>query len=665
MDNLIGQRLGQYEITALLGKGGMATVYRAWQASIEREVAIKVIHPYLVESGDFAVRFQREARLAASLRHPHILKVFDYGQHDHWAYLVTELLAGGSLADRLQHGPLSPDATSRILEQIASGLDYAHDKGILHRDLKPPNVLLDEMGSAYLTDFGIARILSETTALTQSGLVIGTPSYMPPEQWQGKVLDARADIYALGITLFEMLTGKLPFTADTPATMMYLHLEQPPPSLRLEQPELPEAVEAVIQKALAKKAADRFSSALEMAFSFKAALDTRHSPLVGIPLSSSLPDTYPPLMSTTISGTTNVPAGHQTGAIRRLLPGLVLFASLGIVVLLVARSVLIPPIIPTPAMNAVAFAETPIPALALSPSNTPRPVLTVTASPTRRLETTVVPPSATTAPTQAPTLDVFAAAQSTNIVESTVNAVRTQLFIQAQTATAKNWTAIPTATLTFTPSPTVPSLTPSITFTASLTPTPGVAPTLTPIPAGLILFQEDFESGSLDSLNSASENWQVVTDDTGNKVLDGSCLAGCTGQGMDFGSMSWTDYAIEYRIKFLNKNTDVNVNFRNTPLGNYVQRLSLKYQNIAYYMSPKDKGWTGEATRGYSFKQGVWYSIRIEAQGSMIRFFANDKLILQKTDAQFSAGAVNFSLFQDSHVQYDDIKVTTLGKPTQ
>ncbi len=272
MSDWIGRRIGNYEITGLLGEGGMAIVYRARQLNIKREVAIKVMDERLARQSDFARRFEREAETIADLNHAHILKLFDYGQQDDQVYLVMELLRGGSLSSLIRQESLPPERAGQILDQVGSALDYAHRRGIIHRDLKPPNVLFDDAGNAFLTDFGIAKILSETTALTQTGTAMGTPAYMAPEQWQRGGVDSRADLYALGIMLFEMLTGHVLFEADTPYQMMFAHVQEPPPPIRSLRPDLPPAVEAVIQKALAKDPEQRFKSAGEMAAAFKAVL---------------------------------------------------------------------------------------------------------------------------------------------------------------------------------------------------------------------------------------------------------------------------------------------------------------------------------------------------------------------------------------------------------
>jgi serine/threonine protein kinase len=277
MQNLIGQTLGQYKIIGLVGEGGMAAVYRSRQESMNRDVAIKAIKTNLIDMEDFHQRFEREAQMVASLSHAHILKVFDYGRYQDIVYLVMELLTGGSLDSLIKKGPMPVAQTWKILDQIGGALDYAHQKGIIHRDLKPENVLLDEAGNAFLTDFGLAKLLNSDLRLTQSGAAIGTPAYMSPEQWRGLPLDARTDVYSLGVLLYEMLTGTLPFKGDSALSMMYLHMHEAPPPLQTLRPELPPAVQAVIAKALAKQPEDRYQSAGQLVADFRAAAARRPS----------------------------------------------------------------------------------------------------------------------------------------------------------------------------------------------------------------------------------------------------------------------------------------------------------------------------------------------------------------------------------------------------
>ena len=274
MGDLIGQRLGQYEIVAILGRGGMATVYRARQVSVNREVAVKVISPDLAIDENFAVRFSREAQTIASLSHPHILKLFDFGHEDDVLYLVTELLPGGTLADLIRQGPVPLKRIDHLLEQIASALDYAHRQGIIHRDLKPQNILLDAHGNAFLTDFGIARLVAGSTGLTQTGSALGTPAYMSPEAWQAEEIDHRSDLYSLGIMLYEMLTGKLPFNSESPYKLMMAHISEMPPHVEALPEDLAPEFDALIQQTLAKLPADRPESAGAIA-------DTVHTVVAG------------------------------------------------------------------------------------------------------------------------------------------------------------------------------------------------------------------------------------------------------------------------------------------------------------------------------------------------------------------------------------------------
>ncbi len=263
--NLTGERLGQYEIADVIGVGGMATVYRALQASTGRDVALKVISSQYADDPNFAARFEHEARLFARLQHPHILPMYDFGRAENRLYLVMRLVDGGSLDVQLRRGALPLPEAARLFTQIAGALTYAHGEGVIHRDLKPNNILLDKGGSPYLTDFGIAKVVEGSAALTATGAVMGTPSYMAPEQWRGHEIDARTDIYALGVMLYEMLTGTVPFKGDTPYVLMYKHFDEAPlPPAQLNAT-LPEGVNAIIQRAMAKNMADRFTSANTMA----------------------------------------------------------------------------------------------------------------------------------------------------------------------------------------------------------------------------------------------------------------------------------------------------------------------------------------------------------------------------------------------------------------
>jgi serine/threonine protein kinase len=228
---MIGTRVGIYEIVEEIGRGGMATVFRAYQPSMERFVAVKVIHKSIATDDTAVERFMREARLVAKLEHPHLLPVYDYdGEHEP-PYIVMRYLESGTLSDVLERGPLPLVEIAHMMRQIASVLDYAHRQGIIHRDIKPSNIMIDAEGNAFLTDFGIARITetTETHGLTQTGFAVGTPGYMAPEQGLGDTVDARVDIYALSVMLFQMATGRMPYTSETPMGVILKHLNDPVP----------------------------------------------------------------------------------------------------------------------------------------------------------------------------------------------------------------------------------------------------------------------------------------------------------------------------------------------------------------------------------------------------------------------------------------------------
>ncbi|HFE67613.1 MAG TPA: serine/threonine protein kinase, partial [Chloroflexi bacterium] len=259
------KKIDRYEIKREMGRGGMATVYEAYDPRFERTVAVKALPREFLHDPEFRARFEREARTIAQLEHPAIVPVYDFGEDDGQPFLVMRLMTGGDLSDRLANGPLSTEETAVILKRLGSALDAAHSQGIIHRDLKPGNILFDQYGDAYLADFGIAHIASSTQALTASGSLVGTPTYMSPEQVYGdKELDGRSDIYALGVILFQMLTGHTPYDADTPARVMMKHIMDPVPPLSEERPDLPPEFDEIVHKAMAKEREERYPTAKDL-----------------------------------------------------------------------------------------------------------------------------------------------------------------------------------------------------------------------------------------------------------------------------------------------------------------------------------------------------------------------------------------------------------------
>ena len=261
---MIPEKIGRYQVEDELGRGGMATVYRARDPIAERDVAIKVLPPEMLHDPQFKVRFEREAKVIARLEHPAIVPVYDFGEDAGLPYFVMRYMTGGSLSERLKEGPLSVPEASRLLARLAPALDSAHAKGIIHRDLKPGNILFDEYGEPYISDFGIAKITESQSSMTGSGIV-GTPAYMSPEQAQGGTVDNRSDIYGLGVILFEALTGQQPYSGDTPMSVVVKHITDPVPHILDVKPDLPLGVDKVIGKALAKDKNERFATCQAMA----------------------------------------------------------------------------------------------------------------------------------------------------------------------------------------------------------------------------------------------------------------------------------------------------------------------------------------------------------------------------------------------------------------
>ena len=261
---MLPEKIGRYEIKAELGRGGMATVYHGYDPRFEREVAVKVLPSELLHSDpQFKLRFEREAKIIAKLEHPSIVPVYDVGDEGGQPYFVMRYMNGGSLSERIKSKTMSIEDAAKILGQIAPGLDEAHSKGIVHRDLKPSNILFDSKGIPYISDFGIAKLAQAQGNVTGSG-IIGTPAYMAPEQASGETVDGRSDIYALGIILFEMLTGRQPYEADTPMAIAIKHITDPVPEILEVNPSLPKNIDKIIKTAMAKKPDDRFVTSVDM-----------------------------------------------------------------------------------------------------------------------------------------------------------------------------------------------------------------------------------------------------------------------------------------------------------------------------------------------------------------------------------------------------------------
>jgi serine/threonine-protein kinase len=259
--DLVGKKLGQYQIIEELGRGGMAVVYRAYQPSLNRYVAIKVLPPQFTFDEEFVQRFRREARSAAALHHPNIVTIYDINEQDGLYFIVMEFLEGKTL-DRLlaETGRMPLSRIEHIISQVVDALEHAHQRGLIHRDIKPTNIIVDEQQNDHVTlmDFGLVRAAAGS-GLTKTGVIVGTPEYMSPEQADGKEVDGRTDVYSLGVVLFKMLTGRVPFSRSTPHAVLIAHMTQEPPSISSISPGLPAPVEAVVRKALTKDREKRYA----------------------------------------------------------------------------------------------------------------------------------------------------------------------------------------------------------------------------------------------------------------------------------------------------------------------------------------------------------------------------------------------------------------------
>jgi serine/threonine protein kinase len=265
MKDLTGKAWGRFQIKEERGRGGMAVVYKAYDCILQRTVALKVLLPMLAANREFTERFRREAITAANLRHPNIVIIFDVGSHEQFQYIVMEYLSGKTLQREIQEtGPLPIARVLGILGQLAGALDYAHGQGLVHRDVKPANIIIDSSGHITLTDFGLVKAARRST-ITAEGSAMGTLRYMSPEQAMGRELNSRADVYSLGVVVYEMLVGETPFTGTTPYETLHCLIYKAPPPLSQRNPRIAPGVESAVLRALSKEADRRFSTASEFA----------------------------------------------------------------------------------------------------------------------------------------------------------------------------------------------------------------------------------------------------------------------------------------------------------------------------------------------------------------------------------------------------------------
>jgi len=369
---MFGHTFKRYEIRAELGIGGMATVYRAYDPSFEREVALKVLKRELVEDAALRERFARETKIIAKLEHAAIVPVYDVDFDNNQLFYIMRYMHGGSLTERIESKQLDLEQISYILLRLADALDYAHRKGVVHRDLKPGNILFDESNNAYISDFGIAKFAKAATRLTHSG-IIGTPRYMSPEQALGEEVDGRSDQYSLGVIMFEMLSGQAPFDADTPLIMALKHATEPAPNIVEVNPNLPPEIGEVFKKILAKEPDQRYVNVAEFANGFLDALPPSTLPISK--LITPLPPRPPPGSTASAEPKPEMPRSTSR---RGLIGGVLALALIGLAILGYFGFA-------APSPITVTASITP------SATLTPFPTLTNTPSPTVTPEPTAIP----------------------------------------------------------------------------------------------------------------------------------------------------------------------------------------------------------------------------------------------------------------------------------
>ena len=409
----VGDTIGPYKIISHVGQGGMATIYKAYQTTLDRYVALKVIHPALKEDRSFVLRLQREATVIAKLSHPNIVAVYDFREHEGAPFLVLQFIEGKTLKEVLKAQKLNKQQILNIICPVADALTYAHSRGVLHRDVKPSNILIDNEGHVYLTDFGLARIAQSSESTASQEMMIGSPHYLSPEQAKSEPVDVRTDVYSLGVILFEMFTGRVPFSAETTYATILAQINDLPPAPRSLNPKVPLAVEQVLLKSLAKNPKDRYASIREMMRAIENAVRgprEEDEPAAPIPLIEykpapgiGLPRVLARGGDKTKQPNSGAPAASKGRPWLPLAAALVAIIALLVCIAMVLLAILFPPALPgvptpflvtltTPTRGAVA-----VPSTTLAGAAVPTALSTPAQSPTRAPATLTAPapPAAT------------------------------------------------------------------------------------------------------------------------------------------------------------------------------------------------------------------------------------------------------------------------------
>lgn len=675
--NLVGQTIGQYRLIELLGVGGMGAVYRAEQISLGREVAVKVMSTALTDQPGYLERFNREARLSAALQHPHIVTVHDFGSHQDLTFVVMQLLTGGSLEQRMRQRPTTPPSLGEVvdlLSGVSAALDYAHSRGVIHRDIKPANIVFDSQGKGYLVDFGIAKLIDDNTAsLTGNGMAMGSPAYMPPEQWKGEGPKPSSDQYALAVTAYSVLTGKMPFEGTDTPSWIHKHLYEEPTPLTKLRPDLPLDTMLVLGRAMAKNPADRWPSCV----AFAEALRQSATGLMGETTNFfQFPLEIIPQRTLTPPGP-SVPRLDQPHTTKKAAPRSSLpFWIIGGIVFVVAvvggvAALLSSPIGGGETPTAVAVVPSETPTATITPSDTPTPITLTSreiAEATRNYESTLAAEFATldaldltkTATLHTPT------ASLTSTPTPTITPEPTDTPTLSPTQTATN-TRMPrptrTPTQTLEPSPTA-SLT--LEPTATQIPRP-MATEITPMPSVFIssLFAQDFEDSDLPLGITTRSGGEWL-----RRRVDGQ-IAYCNSRSVSdefdvllWGDRRWDDYIVSIDVLFNGSNTHAEVYTRfdgTTALNAYRSHANMTDGTVSLaYASPE----TALGGNDFLFERNQWYTLRVESDGRLMRYWVDDQLLVQTRRAfQREFGFVGFLVHPGGRVCIDNLRVWAVEEP--